>query len=85
MDSSWGNRSKWTIGILSDPQTDEVPGMNTRPRFLGGNVLTACSQALFCFWRRIETSRLVSGTNPLEHQPHLSLRRTLRAGRLRAR
>ncbi|CRG82831.1 putative MFS-type transporter C1271,10c [Talaromyces islandicus] len=26
MAASWGNRSKWTIGILSDPETDEVPG-----------------------------------------------------------
>ncbi|KAH8690509.1 putative MFS transporter [Talaromyces proteolyticus] len=26
MAPSWDNRSKWTIGILSDPQTDEVPG-----------------------------------------------------------
>ncbi|KAL1968096.1 hypothetical protein VTN77DRAFT_2226 [Rasamsonia byssochlamydoides] len=25
-DLKWGNRSKWTLGILSDKETDEVPG-----------------------------------------------------------
>lgn len=25
-DLKWSNRSKWTLGILSDKETDEVPG-----------------------------------------------------------
>lgn len=26
MASQWENRSKWTLGVLSHPETDEVPG-----------------------------------------------------------
>lgn len=29
-DLKWSNRSKWTLGILSDKETDEVPGKFAR-------------------------------------------------------
>jgi hypothetical protein len=31
-DMKWGNREKWTLGVMSDKHTDEVPGIsNTCP------------------------------------------------------
>jgi hypothetical protein len=82
MASQWENRSKWTLGVLSHPETDEVPGRIV-PYYLLDVCVNLCGEkAQFFFSLPTETNLWVCGTSQLERRPHHSLLHCRRADRL---